>query len=120
MSTASFDVPGGARCSVTVLGGEGGGIEPNINRWRGQLGEDPLSSDEIEALPRIPIFGALCPSIRIEGTYTPMHGETVEDAGILAAIATLDDETVFVKLTGSRGVVDEQGSAFAAFCRSLR
>ena len=120
MSIATLDLPGNARCTVTVLGGDGGGVEPNINRWHMQLGADTLSDEQIEALPLIPMFGALCPSVRIEGTFAPQHGDTIEDAVLLGAIATLEDEAVFVKLTGPRNAVDEQGAAFAAFCRSLR
>jgi len=120
MSLARFDITGGAACTVTVLGGDGGGIVPNINRWQRQFGAETMSAEEVEDLPVIPMFGALYPSIRIEGSFTPRGGETIDDAALLAAIATLDGESVYVKLTGPRDAVDKQGANFAAFCRSLR
>src|ERR1700752_2827423 len=33
----------GAACTLSFLPGSGGGLESNVNRWRGQLGAEPLS-----------------------------------------------------------------------------
>ncbi|MEM9383065.1 MAG: dienelactone hydrolase family protein, partial [Planctomycetota bacterium] len=114
------EVDGGARCTVSALGGDGGGLAPNLNRWRAQLGAGELSDDEIDALPTLPLLGRLAPSIRIEGTFRGMRGDPIEDAAMLGAVATLESETVFVKLVGPREAVDAQREQFAAFCRGLR
>ena len=37
----------GIEVSVTVLGGNGGGLLANLNRWREQLGLDPISEEEL-------------------------------------------------------------------------
>ena len=51
MRLASFAIPysgGSGDLSVVQLGGTGGGLESNVNRWRRQLNLDPLSLIEIE------------------------------------------------------------------------
>ena len=51
MRLASFDVPyrgGMGDLSVIQLAGTGGGLMPNINRWRRQLNLEPQSLHEIE------------------------------------------------------------------------
>ena len=114
------EVDGGAKCTVSALRGDGGGLARNLNRWRSQMGEGDMSSDDIDALPTIPLLGRLAPSIRITGTFRGMRVDPIEDAAMLCAVATLDDETVFVKLVGPREAVDAQREQFAAFCRGLR
>ncbi|MGK0484085.1 MAG: carboxymethylenebutenolidase, partial [Planctomycetota bacterium] len=36
-STAAFQVGANSKCTVTFLGGEGGGVLPNLNRWNQQM-----------------------------------------------------------------------------------
>jgi len=38
-----------AECYVSLLPGDGGGLESNLNRWYEQMGVQPLSPEEIEA-----------------------------------------------------------------------
>ncbi|MEM9801386.1 MAG: dienelactone hydrolase family protein [Planctomycetota bacterium] len=120
MRVASYELPGGADCSVIALGSDGGGLLANVNRWRAQMGASDLSEDDLDDLPRVPMLGRLVPTVRIEGNYTGMGGQQVEDALMLGAIAILDREAVFAKVIGPRSSVEEQSEAFAAFCRGLR
>ena len=51
MRLASFAIPysgGTGDLSVIQLGGDGGGLKSNVNRWRGQLTLEPISLMEIE------------------------------------------------------------------------
>ena len=51
MRLASFAIPysgGTGDLSVIQLGGDGGGLKSNVNRWRGQLNLEPISLMEIE------------------------------------------------------------------------
>ena len=47
--------PGGEQAAVNVssLGGDGGGLLPNVNRWRGQLGLAPVTDADVAKLPAI-------------------------------------------------------------------
>ena len=110
----------GAECYVTALRGDGGGVEPNLNRWLSQMGEDSIGARDIEELPHIPMFGQMVPSIRIEGSYTPFSGDEIPDAVMLGAICALDDEVIFVKMVGDSGAVDAEAHNFIPFCRGLR
>lgn len=120
MRNLSFDVGGGAECYVSALRGGAGGVQANINRWCNQMGQDGLDADEIEALPRVPMFGQLALTLRIEGEYTPMRGDTIGDAVMLGAICVFEDEVIFVKMIGEAGAVDEAAPYFLPFCRGLR
>jgi len=119
MRLSSFGVAESAECYVVALPGDGGGVAANLNRWRSQMGADELDSDELDALPRVPMLGDLAPMMRVEGSFRGM-GREIDDAVLIGAIAELDGETVFVKMIGPRPEVEDAQAAFGPFCRSLR
>jgi hypothetical protein len=94
--------------TLTVLTGDGGGLEANVARWRRQLGLGPPSAAELAALPRIEVLGS-------EGYLVESEGE----ARLLGAIALLPGRSVFVKLSGPDARVAAQREAFLSFCESL-
>lgn len=117
---ATFSTPDGkAECYITVLSGNAGGTEANINLWRGQLGQEPLSAIEIAALPTIQVLDRECPLVEIEGSYTSMDGEAVSEALLLGTICTLERDAAFVKMVGPKESVAPERDAFRAFCESL-
>jgi len=108
-----------AECYVTLLGGDGGGLLDNVNRWRGQLGAPPLSAGDLRELETVDMLGVEGVLVEATGSYSGMSGEQVENAGLLGAVATLPEGTVFVKMVGEREAVQAAGPAFREFCRSL-
>lgn len=96
-------------CSVTVLGGAGGGARANADRWRTQLGLAPLDDAQFMGLERVPLLGAS--ALLVEAS----SGE----AGVLGAILTADDRSVFVKLTGPVAGIARNRAAFLEICRTL-
>src|SRR5260221_9183551 len=50
---ANFRLPGNdkAECYLSLLGGEAGGLESNITRWRSQISLPPLAPAELAQLP---------------------------------------------------------------------
>lgn len=120
MRLASFDVGSASDLSVLALPGDGGGLRDNLDRWAGQLGRQPLTDAEFEALPRIPILGRLAPVYAQSGTLTDMRGVERANARLVAAFVQLDDEVLTVKLTGPEAEVEDHGQAFDHFCRSIR
>ena len=115
MRIASFNVPylnELGDLSVIKLGGSGGGIESNINRWRRQLSLEPLSLKEIEK-DIINKNGHL-------GSYQIIQiiNQNIESA-FLCAIIPIDAYTIFVKLAlkpeGIPIVIDD----FSYFCSSI-
>ena len=121
MRTITFAVGGGtSECYVSVLGGEGGGIAANINRWRDQMGQPDLDGDDLAALPRIPMLAGEGIVVSIDGNYEGMSGDTVESATLLGAVRLLPGRSVFVKMIGPTDNVREEHEAFLEFCKSMR
>jgi len=110
---------GEGECYVTLLGGTGGGAFANANRWRGQMGRDPLSDGDFAGLERIPMLGTEGVLVEVDGTYRGMGDELVEAATLLGAICELPGRAVFVKLIGPSELVHAARGEFVAFCESL-
>lgn len=110
---------GDAECYVTILGGSGGGLEANINRWCDQMGAPAKTVDQVAALPRIPFLGTQAVVVEIPGAYTGMGDANVPEALLLGAVCMLGDASVFVKMTGPRDTVEAERETFLAFCRSF-
>jgi len=110
----------GTECYVTVLAGGAGGIGPNINRWREQMGQPPLGPKELGALETVKVLGRDARLIEIAGTFTDMQGNKVENAGLLGVVCPLEDAMLFVKMTGPSDVITLEKERFVAFCGSLR
>lgn len=106
---------GEVECYVSSLAGEGGGLRSNLDRWRAQLGQAPLSESELGALPRIAMLGAQAVTIEIERAAGASEGPEK----VLGAVCILPRQSVFVKLGGPRAAVDAERQAFLEFCRSL-
>lgn len=111
---------GGSECYVTQLAGDGGGIEMNLNRWRGQVGQPDLDAAAIAALPRVTILGVESPLLDVTGNLTNMDGSTIENARVLGTVTLLDRQSLFVKMTGPDAEVAAERDHFVAFCQSLR
>lgn len=111
---ANFSAPGGVECYMTVLGGTGGGLVLNLNRWRGQLGLGDLSDAEVAALPTRKVLGVTAPFVEMEGTF---QGEPSKLAGVLALTP---DALVTVKMTGPAAAVNDALPQLEIFLFSLR
>ena len=96
-----------------------GGILPNVNRWLGQFGNDPLSSiDELEQRPLLLEQGYF---ISTKGSFKGMKmREAVDNHKLLGALVEINGELITIKMTGSETEVNDQQSAFDTFCASLK
>lgn len=126
MRMGSFGVAGepDADCSIVLLPGEAGGLDANVNRWRGQLGLAALSPEELAKLPTHPLLGNPALVVDATGSYKGMGQEAKANFKLLGLISQIDagDQTftLFVKLTGPAALVDAQRAAFFGLCDSLR
>jgi len=122
MRVATF-APEGAQkteCYVTILAGNAGGVGPNVNRWRQQMGQKALSEAELAQLPHLEVLGKQATLVTIEGKFVGMGEANVEGAVMYALICERDDDVVFVKMTGPANEMKDQKAAFEAFGKSLR
>ena len=103
-------------CYVTILGGAGGGLAPNMNRWREQMGRPALSEAEISALPKISMLGRESPVIEIEGDAAATGGTAL---ALYGAVCELGSRSIFVKMTGPAQTLQAERERFVAFCTSF-
>jgi len=115
--TAAYAVPNLGRVTVSKLGGDGGGLAANVNRWRVQVGMKPLPESEIHGHP-MPVSG----SGRDMLLFNLDPDDAAPDAeGIFAAVLPLGSETWYFKLTGSSAKLRESGGeVFVEFLSGIR
>ena len=120
MRIASWTARGTCDVSVIPLGGNGGGVRANLNRWASQVGDEALSDDEFEGLPRIPVMGRLAPIFYAEGSFTDMSGVEMANGAVMGLFVELEGEALSMKLSGPREDVEAAAEGFLNYCRSLR
>lgn len=109
---------GGSSAAVNVseLGGTGGGLLPNLNRWRNQLGQPALSEDEAAKLPSIDASGAKA----VVADFTGTDARSGKAARLVGVVLPLNGQTWFYKLMGDPDVVGQQKDALIRFIQSAQ
>jgi hypothetical protein len=132
MRAATYSIPlaagdeGIAECVVNYFGpGQGGGVDANIERWRGQVlgadGKPATAKIDKRAARAIPIT-----TIDASGTYTgmggPMSGGSKPVAGyrLMGAIVEGPGGSVFFKLTGPAKTIAAQQKNFEQLLVSIQ
>ena len=96
----------------------GGGVEPNVQRWFGQFTGKP----EANKVEEQEFNGVKVTIVTTEGTLkaSPMSGITVElpHAALLGAIIEHPEGAVFVKMTGPADLVKASREQFLALVKS--
>ena len=116
MRLASFEVPystGSGDLSIMELGGDGGGLEANVNRWRGQIGLDPLTKIEIENEAENGVS-----ELGVYKLFRLINFEKKDNA-FLTVIFSLNSSTLFIKLNASADGILELEKDFKNFCLSI-
>lgn len=109
-----------AECYLTFLASSGGGLEPNVNRWRKQMGLPPLAPGAAEQLPVRQVLGKPGVLVELEGAFSGMGGgEGRPNWTMLGVILASPQGTLFVKMTGPSEVVARERPKFEAFLDSL-
>ena len=117
---AEYTIAGanGAKAEVNVaqLSGNGGGVLPNVNRWRGQIGLDPVDETGLaNVTTTMAVAGGQATLVDMTGK--DMSGEALR---LVAAIVPMGDQTWFYKLMGDEKVVADQKDAFTKFVQTAR
>ncbi len=116
MRLASFNAPhpkGIGDVSITTFGGSSGGIGPNVNRWLGQIGLEPMSEFDIDliSIKKVGLLG--------EYSYFKLLNDADNSIAILASIFQLKHRTIFVKLSCTLTGLKEIELDFLKFCNSI-
>ena len=124
MRKAQLRVPGkdgGKPADITFFffgESNGGGVEPNVQRWLGQIAGKP-DSNKIE---KQEFDGVKVTLVSAEGTLkaAPMAGitEEIADAALLGAILEHAEGAVFVKMTGPAPLVKANREQFIGLVKS--
>lgn len=108
-----------ATVNVSQLNGDGGGLAANLNRWRGQLGLEPMTNEMV--WPRIGPPGA---DITAKGImtvdYVGTDARTGKPARLVGSIVPQNGQTWFYKLMGDPAVVGAQKEALIQFVQSAK
>lgn len=107
------------QCYMTILSGDGGGVAANLNRWRGQLGLEPADEASFANLPTTVLFKGIAQVLELEGTFSGMGGEPLENYGMIGVILLTPQFTVTVKMTGPKEKAAAERGNFDAFIASL-
>jgi hypothetical protein len=121
MLVAKFIISGtgGAKAELNVsqLSGTGGGVLPNVNRWRNQLGLGPWSeSDLSKQVQSLDVTGGKAMLIDMTGT----NANTGEEARLVGAIVPQSDQTWFYKLMGNAQVIERERDVFTRFLQTVK
>jgi len=121
MVKASYTVPAApgapaaddASATISSFPGNVGGTFANINRWRGQIGLDPIAEKDLDATTTRIENGAL------HFTVVDIANDAT-GARMLAAILSLQNETYFFKMTGPTTTLAAQKQAFLDLLQTVK
>lgn len=110
---------GDATAAVNVgqlgpLDGNGGGLLPNLNRWRKQLGQPPITETDAASLPTISASGVQA----VLADFTGTDARTGKPARLIGLVLPLNGQTWFYKLMGDPDLVGRQKDALIGFVQS--
>jgi hypothetical protein len=111
LDTLTFEVPDGdevAKFTASSLVGPGGGVDANIERWKGQVG---LPADGPK--PKVD-------EVKVSGQPAFAVDLIGKDKRILGVILPLGEKTWFFKLEGPPDLVGKQKSAFDKLVSEIR
>jgi hypothetical protein len=105
-----------AEVNVSSLDGNGGGLIPNVNRWRAQLGLATATDAELAKIVSLDAAGAKGSVVELSGT----NPRTGQPAKLVSVVLPLGGETWFYKLMGDPEIVAQQKDALLKFVQSAR
>lgn len=121
---ATFFVPGrdgSCRCTLVALPGNGGGVQANVQRWLGQLQlplfSPPQLADFLSRQNKIQTRDGLPVTVIDFTTLGRLQEQQVPS--MLVAIVAGDNETLFIKLSGGKALLEKNREDFLKFCQSL-
>ena len=112
---------GGARCEVSLvmLGGGAGGILDNVNRWRGQIGLQPVDAAGL-AKESLRLPSRLGELTVVDMAGSPEKGDPLQDGRIVAAVLPLGERTFFFKLRGNPDLAGRRKQEFLKWIGTVR
>lgn len=108
-------------CTIVSLGGGSGGVEANVQRWLGQLALDVSDQSFAQFMDKqstLQSAGGL--EVRLID-FRSLHSTNDEtQPSMLAGIIERDEQTIFIKMTGSRRSINQNQEPFKSLLTSLK
>jgi len=102
--------------SITEIVGQAGGIAPNINRWRGQLGLPPAGERELASSAQLVIGADGAQGLMVD---LAAPAATEGSPRMLAAIFPTQSHTWFIKTTAAADAIQQHVDGFVELCQSV-
>lgn len=117
MRARTFQISDSLECTFVLLGGQGGGLIQNLERWAKQLGLSPTPTD-------MEIFRSTSEVLQTQSQWKAEYFDFRKfdkkaAESIIAAIVPLGEQTLFVKLQGETSLVNSQVKQFKSIVTSL-
>ena len=107
-------------CYLSIIRGEAGGLEANVNRWRGQMGLPPMLADELAQLPKKMLVNRESSFVSFDGDYSGVGATAaVKDWRMMGLLQQAPEFMLFVKIIGPRELVIKNEAAFEQFAQSI-
>jgi len=123
MRQASYLVKGDggatADISLVALSGPAGGVLDNINRWLSQLGQPPITGEQLAQIARH-VTSPLGDVTVVDLEGLPQGGDAAKDGRIVAGIVSGDGGSFFFKMRGNAALAESQKEAFLEWIGSVR
>lgn len=105
--------------SLVILSGEAGGVLENVNRWLAQIGQPPLTQEQLSR--RIQHVGTpLGDVLVVDLEGLPPGADPMKDGRIIAGIAAGNGGTLFFKMRGNAALAESQKAAFLKWIGTVR
>jgi hypothetical protein len=125
MRQASFLVKGDngavADVSFVSLGSAAGNVLENVNRWLGQLGQQPITEQKLGEMAQR-LHTSLGDVAIVDLAGLPDNADPARDGRIIAAMVTTANATLFFKMRGNADLTEAQKAEFikwvAAVCNA--
>jgi len=108
-------------CSIVALGGVAGGLDANLSRWLGQINLGNIDQNQFEKFKRnykpVKTTGGLIGQIY---DFTELQNSKDNNTpSIMGAIFKISNQSVFIKMTGSKSAIIRNRSKFIQLCESI-
>lgn len=115
-----FSIPGEGGPARLTLSSAGGGLEANIERWRGQFNPGPNDPEPRES--EITFDGQKGTLVELAGTFSDMmnRGAPSKNWRMLGVAVPMGDTNFFVKLTGPASIITTRREEFLKFVESAK
>jgi len=122
MRQASFLVKGdkGAEADISLitLSGTAGGVLENVNRWLSQIGQPPVTEEQMNKMARH-VHSSLGDVLLVDLKGLPDGGDPVKDGRIIGGISSDMGKTCFFKMRGNEELVEAQKKNFIKWIETV-